>query len=314
MKKIYLLSKENIDFAKEEVLALSNAKDYAFYNDLLIVSATDKTENRLAYTKAVYKFLFLCKEKDLINNLKKFNWHRIYKKNFCLRMHNKKYSEKELAGFIWRKLKNPKVKLENPETKIEIFFAKGKALAGLLIKEIKEPFNERRAHLRPELHPSSLHPRLARCIVNLTGIKKGIFTDPFCGTGGILIEAGLMGLNPIGYDNDERMLWRAEQNLRHFKIKKYKLKKADATALKNKLSYVATDLPYGKNTKKQDLIKLYSAFLKNLKGILVKKAVIVFPHFINYRALIKKSGLNLKKEFTYYVHRGLTRKIAVLTP
>ena len=314
MKKIYVLSKENIDLAKEEVLALVNTKRFKLYDNLLIVNTNEKLEKRLAYTKAVYKLLFFCKEKDLLSNIKQFNWEKIYKKNFCLRVYDKKYSAKDLAAFIWRKIKNPKVNLTNPVTKIEIFFTHKEALAGLLLKEIKEPFAERRAHLRPELHPSSLHPKLAKALVNLTGIKKGTLVDPFCGTGGILIEAGLMGFKAVGYDADEKMIVKANKNLEHYKITNYSLEKNDAIALKTKINFLATDLPYGKNTKKQDLEKLYFLFLKKLKKILQKKAVIIFPHYINYKYLIKKSGLKLKKEFSYYMHKGLTRKIAVLSP
>ncbi len=314
MKKIYVLSKENVDLAKEEVLALTGPQKYELYKHFLIVNTKERLEQRLAYTKAIYKFLFLCEEKELIKNIKKFNWKKVYKKNFCLRVHNKKYSEKDLASYIWRKLKNPKVNLENPKTKIELFFVNRKFLAGLLMKEIKEPFDKRKAHLRPELHPTSLHPKLARCSINLTGIKKGNLLDPFCGSGGILIEAGLIGLMPTGYDIDEKMLARAKKNLKHYKTKKFKLEKKDALSLKNKIDYIVTDLPYGKSSGKLDLVGFYLSFLKTLKMVLKKKAVLVFPNFVNYKALIKKSGLKLRKEFSIYIHKSLTRKITILTP
>ncbi len=44
-----------------------------------------------------------------------------------------------------------------------------------------------------------MSPKLARCMVNLTGVKENdLVLDPFCGTGGILIEAGIMGARVIG--------------------------------------------------------------------------------------------------------------------
>lgn len=177
---------------------------------------------------------------------------------------------------------------------------------------ITKDYQYRKPHLRPQLHPSSLSPKLAKCLINLTGIKKGYILDPFCGSGGILIEAALMNLKPIGYDIDEVMLRRAIINLTHYNIKNFKLKLTDATKIKKKFNYIVTDLPYGKNTAVKDLNKLYLNFLKNLKKILIKKAVIVFPDFINYKPLIKKSKLKLEKEFSYYIHKSLSKKIVVL--
>ncbi len=180
------------------------------------------------------------------------------------------------------------------------------------IIKIKKNYQTRKPHLRPQLHPSSLNPKLAKALINLTGIKKGILLDPFCGSGGILIEAALMNLKPIGYDIDEVMLRRAIINLTHYKIKNFELKLKDATKLKNKFNYIVTDLPYGKNTKTKDLNKLYLSFLKNLKKILIKKSVIVFPDFINYKSLIKKSKLKIEKESSYYLHKSLTKKIVII--
>ncbi|MBS3125240.1 hypothetical protein J4211_03230 [Candidatus Woesearchaeota archaeon] len=96
------------------------------------------------------------------------------------------------------------VDLENPGTQIQFFFTKSHIYCGKLLWEQYERFEERRAHLRAAHSPVSLHPKLARAMVNLTGVKTGILLDPFCGTGGILIEAGLMGFPVVGCDIDEK--------------------------------------------------------------------------------------------------------------
>ena len=77
--------------------------------------------------------------------------------------------------------------------------------------------------------PTSLHPQLARCCVNLTGIKKDeTLLDPFCGTGGILIEAGLMGLNCIGGDISDWVLKKCRENIKesglNIEVKQQELK------------------------------------------------------------------------------------------
>ena len=251
--------------------------------------------------------------KDLEKHINKYDWNKIYKENFALRLFNdKNFKEKDLADLIYNKLKNPKVNLKNPKTEIHIIKKSSKYFVGKLLYQNKEPFKDRRPHLRPELHPSSLNPRLARALINLTGIKKGKIYDPFCGSGGILIEAGLLNLKPIGYDIDQIMLNRAQINLKHFKIKDYKLEKKDATTIKENINYLVTDLPYGLNTTSKNLNTLYSNFLTNLKQILKKQAVIVFPHFINHKKIINQAQLNILGEYDYYIHKSLSKKIVVV--
>ena len=63
-----------------------------------------------------------------------------------------------------------------------------------------------------------LPPKLAQIIVNLaTGAKAPDrdFTvlDPFCGTGVVLQEAGLMGFSPLGSDLEPRMTEYSKKNL-----------------------------------------------------------------------------------------------------
>jgi len=181
-----------------------------------------------------------------------------------------------------------------------------------LIFENKEPFTKRRPHLRPVLHPSSLQPKLARAMVNLTGIKTGAVCDPFCGTGGILIEAGLMGLKPVGYDIEEKMIIGSKLNLKNYRITNFKLKVSDATKVKLNGAIVA-DLPYAKNTKTIDLEKTFNDFLINIKNNKNNyNTVLGFPDFVDYKKIIRNNKLKIKKEFSYYIHKSMSKKIVVL--
>jgi len=59
-----------------------------------------------------------------------------------------------------------------------------------------------------------LPPKLAQIIVNLSGAKKfGTLWDPFCGTGVLLQEALLMGIDVYGSDISEKMIDYSEKNL-----------------------------------------------------------------------------------------------------
>jgi len=60
----------------------------------------------------------------------------------------------------------------------------------------------------------SLSPRLARVLVNLSqGAPKGVLLDPFCGSGTILIEAALEGINCIGVDKRQECVANTKRNL-----------------------------------------------------------------------------------------------------
>ncbi|MBI2656631.1 methyltransferase domain-containing protein [Candidatus Woesearchaeota archaeon] len=368
MKYIFLLSGDYADLGREEVLTLFDAGNFKLIDRLLIADVKNneniikKLSQRLALTKSIYKLLFECKINELIKTMEYYDWNSVSKGSFCLRIYNlndnknsitnkfnkkigknnkiKRHSEKDLAKYIWHSVQNPKVDLENPKTKIELFVHKEKVYCGLLAYENNEGFESRRSHLRPFPHPSSLHPKLARALVNITGIKKNeTLLDPFCGTGGFLIEAGLMGIKTIGYDISKNMAEGCKENLDYFNIKNYAIKNKNALDIENKNDYAVTDLPYGLNsnvyleyyknslkrksnkinlkTNKRNQIKniegFYSKFLQKLRKILKKKAVIIFPSYANYKKLLQKSKFKIDKEFEIYVHRSLTRKIVKIS-
>ena len=354
MKYAFLLSGDYVDLAKEEVISLFNADTFYLIDRLFIVdlknnSKVEKISKRAALTKNIYKLLFECKINELTDLMKKHDWNSIYKDDFCLRIHyfknnknkinknTKQFSEINLAKYIWSSIRTPKVNLKNPKTRIELFIVDGKVYCGLLIYKNNDDFESRKSHLRPFTHPSSLHPKLARALVNIIGIKeKEILLDPFCGTGGVLIEAGLMGIKVIGYDISKNMAKGCKENLKYFKIKKFDIVNKNALQMQNKFDYVVTDLPYGLNSnvylqynkkslkynfnkinlktnqknKIQNIEMFYLKFLQKLRKILKKKAVIIFPSYVNHKKLLKIAKFKIEREFSIYMHRSLTRKIA----
>jgi tRNA G10 N-methylase Trm11 len=58
-----------------------------------------------------------------------------------------------------------------------------------------------------------LPPKLAKMMVNLTGISSGRVLDPFCGTGVLLQEAMLLNIDAYGSDLSEKMVDFSTQNL-----------------------------------------------------------------------------------------------------
>lgn len=305
---LYLLSKANLELSIAEVMALAKNKDFeVIENCLLLNELVDYI--RLAYTKKVFRVLFVSNEKTLLEDMKKFNFSDFYNEDFKLELVNgKNHDLKTLADIVWGKLDNPKVNLKEPKTFFEILFFK-KIFCCLKLWDNTDKFEERKAHLRPYNHPTSLDPRLARCLVNLVNSKEVL--DPFCGSGGLLIEAGLIGCKITGYDIDQIMLKRCKQNLKHYNIKNYILERKDALKLSNKTESIVTDLPYGKNSKVSDLEQTFVCFLKNSYNF-SDKLVIVFPDFVESNDIINKSGWKIKSKFRYYIHKNLTKEIFLL--
>ncbi|MFX1582843.1 MAG: THUMP domain-containing protein, partial [Promethearchaeota archaeon] len=70
-----------------------------------------------------------------------------------------------------------------------------------LASRSRKTFSARRSPLRPFFVPSAIHPKIARVLVNLSRARPGSYVvDPFCGTGGLLLEAAEIGCIPVAFD------------------------------------------------------------------------------------------------------------------
>ncbi|MBD3202747.1 methyltransferase domain-containing protein [Candidatus Woesearchaeota archaeon] len=313
MKKIYCLSKKNISLAKQEVISLLQNDNYKIFENFLIAESKKSFLNRLAYTHSVYEFLFRSKLGNVNKSVKNFEWKKIIKNSYCIRTHNSnnKKKEKILADIIWNKIENPVVNLNNPNSEINFFFVKNNVLCGKLRGNTDKSYLSRKAHHRPGFHPTSLDPALARAMINITGKKRGALLDPFCGSGGILIEAGLMGFNITGFDIEKKMINLCKKNLDFYQIKNFNLSLHDSQNINKKFDCIVTDLPYGKNSKVENLTKTYLNFLKSAYNS-ANIIVIGFPDFINYNKLIGKTKWKIKNKFSVYLHKSLSKVIYLL--
>lgn len=313
--KLFLLSRENVELAKGEAESLTS-KGKLIDNILLI--DTKKKTTRLAYTKYIAEVLFEANLRNIEEKIRRYNWNKLIKGTFAvLTLANNQHSQslsQLYGGMIYDQLKKPKVDLENPDSQILIIKTNNSSASKYFICkqewENEEKFALRSPKERPANLPITMLPKITRACVNLTGSTTNLY-DPFCGTGGFLIEAGLMGLKPIGSDIEKGMIWRSKKNLEFYKIKKFKLFVQDALKINKKYEYIATDFPYGRNTK--DITKyFYQEFIKILEKILKKRAVVIFPSFFDAKKLLKKSKLKIKGHYSYYLHKTLSREIYVL--
>ncbi|HEC95097.1 MAG TPA: methyltransferase domain-containing protein, partial [Thermoplasmatales archaeon] len=170
---------------------------------------------------------------------------------------------------------------------------------------------------RPFFSPISIHPRLARAMVNLSLVAEGeTLLDPFCGTGGILLEAGLIGTVVVGSDIQQRMVDGCKKTLDAYNIKDYKLLRCDIGEILsefNSVDAVVTDFPYGRaaSTNKENVMSLYERAFKSIQGVLKKggRAVVTLPSMDAVKQ--GEKFFDLKEVHPYRVHKSLTRYIAV---
>lgn len=198
-----------------------------------------------------------------------------------------------------------KVDLENPETVIKVYKTGESIFYGELVEDIPRGlFKKRSNEKRPFSSPISLDPVLARVMVNLSEVSAGEkVLDPFCGTGGILIEAGLCGIGVKGLDIQQEMVEGTQENLEEYGIISHEIKQGDISEVNDLFddyNAVLADLPYGKASKKTEKpVEKFLEFLENYNG----RAVFMY----NEEVLGPYSA-----EFSIYVHKSLERFIYVI--
>ncbi len=302
---LYSLSRQDVWLSVAELLAVAKRKDCELVENCLLLDELVDYK-RLAYTKKAYRLLFSCAEEELEQKLSEFDFECIYEGSFRLDLVGSVGQDLcGLADIIWNRLKNPVTDLKNAKTKIDIIFSE-KVFVCLLVGEQDDSFEDRRAHLRPYNHPTSLHPRLARCMINLADSKE--ILDPFCGSGGILLEAGLIGLKITGYDIDRIMIKRCDENLRHFGLKDYSIAQKDALLMKGRFEAIVTDVPYGLNSKIDDADETVKKFVL-VAAEHTEKMVIAVPDSLE---LDVSAFWIVEQQFSFYLHRSLAKKIFVL--
>ena len=205
---------------------------------------------------------------------------------------------------------------------LEILYIEGFILAGLVLRAVDlQGFHERSPGKRPFFKPGPLDPFLSRALVNLARLRVGsTFWDPFCGTGGMALEACLVGSGKIICgDIDPTMARGAQRNLRHYGCSTITLCQiADAAmppVAPGSVSAVATDPPYGRSTTLggRGRKELYKSFLERAAEALVRGSYIVFAAPADERVwvLAEDSGFRMVERHYMYVHGSLTREIVV---
>ena len=206
------------------------------------------------------------------------------------------------------------VDLDSPDHELRALFAGETCALGWLAATTERGFGGRKPTDRPFFQPGSMDPMLARALANIAGAEPGATVlDPMCGTGGILIEAGLVGARALGMDAQSKMVTGARENLRPLLDGDWSVLQGDAASLPladDSVDGVVFDAPYGRQSKiRGDLGALVRDTLREA-GRVAPRCVVVGDR--PWARPAGAAGWQTEAAFTRRVHRSLTRYIVVL--
>lgn len=338
MEIFLILSREHETLPLAELRAILDAEniDYDLVEvEMGIVKLNTPDDNaaniigkRIAYGHEICSLI----KDTTIDNLEKdilsIDWKEIIDENFALRVkkidspeNDSQVMEKKFGALIKAQAgEEIKVKLEKPSTFIRVMVVGSRVLIGKRETKIdKKHFFNLKPHKRPFFYPGSMSPKLARCMINLSRVKAGdLLMDPFCGTGGILIEAGIIGTRILGTDIDEKMVKGTSKNLEHCGAKDFHIFQADARKLdlEEKVNAVVTDPPYGisASTAGEESSTIFRDFLKSISKNLLENGLICLasPHYVSVNELIQGTEFEILERHEIRMHKSLTRVISVL--
>ncbi len=280
-------------------------------------ASLDRVADRIALTHRIGKHLLTCHPNEL--------WHRaealeLPPGSFSVRV---KRFESAMAEVDTRSLtrrmgglfKNNKVELNNPDMELRVFLSDRVSIHIASRGIDRRSLETRKVAERPFSSPISLHPRFARALVNMTGVRPGeALLDPLCGTGGLLLEAASMGIKAIASDVSESMVDGCRSNLAHYGHELFDSAVCDVGDIEDHFGHLAavvTDPPYGRSTSTggEPLEKLYARTVDASHAVLKRGGAlgIALPS-----PLAGWKGFQEVYRFSQRVHRSLTRNYHVL--
>jgi len=339
-KLFFLLSGEYETLPASELTAILEAEGYAFelvdkLDQVVRLEADQNSvkavQRRSAYTRICALELFACdaQESAIMKAADSTSFQNVLGEgeSFAVRVKRvRTYAEKigtvalegKLGKHILPNTVKTKVNLKAPDKTFIGILTSEKLVFGVKLAEIAaKPFVERRPRKKPFFHPSAMPSKLARCMVNLAHAKAGeLVLDPFCGTGSVMIEAAFIGCRVLGFDVQRRMTKGCLKNLKHFHIEPEGVVMADARRPPlEKVDCLVTDPPYGRSatTMKLTTKRIVEEVLSSARALLREgqRICIASPKTLNIARIGEELGYKHLESHFAYVHRTLTREIAV---
>ena len=281
---------------------------------------------RLGYTHEVHQLIMKSSAERLSEDIPSINWPDYISETFAVRVKRLNSqidtvaTERKAGALILDNCNDIKVKLREPNSLVRMVASKNDIYIAIeKFKLNKKHFVESKPHKRPFFYPGSMSPKLARCMVNLSRVTEGqLLLDPFCGTGGILIEAGLIGCKVVGSDIYWKMKNGAAINLDYFGITDYRTFNLDVRELKmyEKVAAVVTDPPYGISTSTGDIEgdNIFKEFFISIYDNMRDDAYLCMasPHYVDLKPMADEVGFEIVEQYGIKMHRSLTRIISVI--
>jgi tRNA (guanine10-N2)-dimethyltransferase len=323
---IACLELESLDFKEhahfEQCLIVDIQGDAASIDRSLISIA-----NRLAMSHQILKVVGICDlDFDTIikmtddSDLSEYISHE---QTFVVRAkrikHNGSIKSEKLEGYIGGSIfrKGFRANLREPDVSFRLIMT-DRAVLGILVSSVdRSAYEHRSPQKKPFFYPGVLMPRVARALVNISAVKPGeILFDPFCGTAGVLVEAGLLSVHVIGLEIRRKISHGAKMNLDMFDAD-YSLLVGDACRIPLKDSSVdaiVTDPPYGRSAaiRAESLYHLYSGSFFEMYRVLKKGKIAVVVSEVPVLEFADDAGFTVVDVFTQKIHSSLTRTFTVL--
>lgn len=213
------------------------------------------------------------------------------------------------------------IRLNSPQTTVFAWsLPDGLVVGELLGRCDRTRFELRHLDERDHFSPVSLHPRRAASLLHLARVAPGgTVYDPFCGTGGVVLEAALEGYRAFGSDVDGFMVQGTLQTLADAAAEPldatvFVADIARAPELVDPVDGIVTDLPYGRasSTNQEDVAQLYRrAFAAFERLLLPGRRLVVGCAQPELLPPPEAHGLEPLESHEERVHRSLTRHYLV---
>jgi tRNA (guanine10-N2)-dimethyltransferase len=209
-----------------------------------------------------------------------------------------------------------KVSMDGPADEVRVLLGERAHLGLLRARLDRAAYDARAVRFRPFFSPVSLHPRFSRALCNLARVGPGQrVADPFCGTGGLLLEAAMLGAEVRGGDLDPAKAEGSRATLAHFGLRgEVRVGDvADTLRALPPLDAVVSDPPYGRasTTAREEPRALHARALAAMADAVRPggRVAIVLPDADADR--LAPPGLALEQRHVQRVHRSLDRHYLV---
>ena len=309
MSSFFVLQKQYEDLARDEIITISKSYD---------PKSTIKSDPRLVMVSSKIPWYNIASRATFarysgtiagtFNDVTKIDLQIPVPQSFVCRTINltsknigASVLERQAGGILSRKW-GSRVSLSDPQITVYPIITDSEKYLGYSDRQ-----NRLKLLTKIIKHPHELDMKLARCIVNLSGLKeKDTICDPFCGTGTILLEAESMGINSIGIDFDKIMCKITRKNLaaNGFDSRVINSGYEEIQNIMGKIDAIVTDLPYGISSRSSVSPK---KLIQDFVSVIPKRKKLVMV----YKKGLEVEEISKAKKYEIYRHKSLTRVIAV---